>query len=113
MLWFYLSGNIFIISGNLQYFAGRSCFSNRYQPHKWWTNGSSECQYLKSTCNEEGHVSYDNGTISRDRKCRCDYTNYYAFVNRIKNKCNCEPTLEDCSCYRKDCNKDEVLTPGK
>lgn len=108
---FHRPGNIFIVSGNLQYFAGRQCNGNRYQPHKWWTNGSSDCQYLKSTCNGEGQVPYDNGTISRDRKCRCDYTNYYTFVNSTRNKCHCNPTEEDCSCYRQKCNVDQVLTP--
>ncbi|VDI65759.1 Hypothetical predicted protein [Mytilus galloprovincialis] len=109
---FHRSGNIFVISGNLQYFAGRSCYSNRYQPHKWWTNGSSDCQYLKSMCNGEGQVPFDNGTISRDRKCRCDYTNYYTFLNNsTMNRCHCDPTEEDCSCYIKKCKIDEVLTP--
>ncbi|XP_063416282.1 uncharacterized protein LOC134697926 [Mytilus trossulus] len=108
---FHRPGNIFIISGNLQYFAGRPCKSDKYQPHKWWTNGSSDCQYLKSTCNEEGQVPYDNGTISRDTKCRCDYTNYYTFVSSTRNKCFCDPTEEDCSCNRKKCYYDQVLTP--
>ncbi|XP_052076726.1 uncharacterized protein LOC127714698 [Mytilus californianus] len=109
---FHRPGNIFVISGNLQYFAGRPCYSNKYQPHKWWTNGSSDCQYLKSMCNEEGQVPFNNGTTTRDRKCRCDYTNYYTFLNSSRNRCYCDPTEEDCSCYRKTCNTDEVLTPG-
>ncbi|VDI40051.1 Hypothetical predicted protein, partial [Mytilus galloprovincialis] len=108
---FHRPGNVFVISGNLQYFAGRPCYANRYQPHKWWTNGSSDCQYLKSSCNGEGQVPYDNGTIASDRKCRCDYTNYYTLVNSTRNKCHCDPIEEDCSCYRKRCNEDQVLTP--
>lgn len=108
---FHRSGHIFIISGNLKYFAGRSCKIDKYQPYKWWTNGSSECQYLKSTCNEEGQVPYDDGTATNDRKCRCDYTNYYTFVSGVSNKCYCDHTVEDCSCNKKKCSNDQVLTP--
>ncbi|CAC5420935.1 unnamed protein product [Mytilus coruscus] len=108
---FHRPGIVFVISGNFENFAARTCKENKYQPHIWWTNGSSECQYLKSTCNAEGLVPYDNGTITSDRKCRCDYTNFYAFVGNKSNKCYCEPVKEDCSCYRKRCKKDHVLTP--
>lgn len=109
---FTFSGNVFVISGNLQYFAGKQCNSSRYQPHKWWTNGSSDCQYLKSTCNGEGQIPYDNGTITKDRKCRCDYTNYFTFGSSTINKCHCDPIVEDCSCYSKRCYENQVLTPG-
>ncbi|XP_076095332.1 uncharacterized protein LOC143066219 [Mytilus galloprovincialis] len=108
---FHRSGYIFVISGNLQYFDGRPCKSNKYQPHIWWTNGSSGCQYLKSICNGEGQVPYDNGNITSDRKCRCDYTHYYTFLNSTRHRCYCDPEEEDCSCYRKKCDVDEVLTP--
>ncbi|CAC5422983.1 ADCK [Mytilus coruscus] len=67
---------------------------------------------ILSQCATKGLVPFNNGTITRDRKCRCDYTNYYTFLNSSRNRCYCDPTEEDCSCYRKTCNIDEVLTPG-
>ncbi|CAC5415466.1 unnamed protein product [Mytilus coruscus] len=101
-------GYKFIVRGNLD---GSQCNETRYQPTKFWTNGSSECIYKKSNCSEEGLIIHAKGNSTSDTTCRCDYTKGYAFVNRPKGECFCDPTVEDCSCYRKPCNKSHVLTP--
>lgn len=86
------------------------CNSGRYQPIVFNTHGNSECILLKSKCDEEGQVLHSNGTSASDTTCRCDYTKRYAFVSKQKNSCFCNPSEEDCSCFRMSCEK---LSPGE
>lgn len=103
-------GYKFIIRGNLD---GKQCDDTYYQPIKFWTNGSSNCIFKKSTCNEEGQVTFNNGNGTSNRKCRCDYTAGYAFVTKPNAKCFCDPEQEDCACYLTTCKPFHLLTPGK
>ncbi|VDI54340.1 Hypothetical predicted protein [Mytilus galloprovincialis] len=48
---------------------------------------------------------FSNDSSSADTACRCDYTKGYAFVTRPKNRCFCNPSDADCSCYRSTCTK--------
>ncbi|XP_052074216.1 uncharacterized protein LOC127712064 [Mytilus californianus] len=84
------------------------CNAGRYQPVVFTTHGNSECILRKSKCDEEGQVVYSNGSYSIDTACRCDYTQGYAFVAKPKNSCFCNPSEEDCSCFRDNCN---ILSP--
>ncbi|CAG2239834.1 unnamed protein product [Mytilus edulis] len=83
------------------------CSFERYQPWPitFYTNVSTNCIFLKSACNEEGQVVYDNGNRNTDITCRCDYTRGYDFLNKPQNPCFCEPSKEDCSCFLKTCPK--------
>ncbi|VDI82026.1 Hypothetical predicted protein [Mytilus galloprovincialis] len=103
-------GYKFIIRGNLD---GKQCEDTYYQPIKFWTNGSSNCIFKKSTCNEEGQVAFNNGNGTSNRKCRCDYTAGYAFVTKPNAKCFCDPEQEDCACYLTTCKPFHLLTPGQ
>lgn len=103
------SGYKLIVVGDLQ---REICHSNRYQPIQFWSNGSSDCILSKSTCNEEGQLTFHNGTNVGDRACRCDYTRGYDFVNTQTNRCFVIPLDEDCSCYLKHCDAEQILTPG-
>lgn len=76
-------------------------------------DGYSACVFLKSTCIEEGQILHSHGTTKTDITCRCDYTRGYAYVKMPNNTCYCNPSYEDCSCYKKSCRKYEVLTAGK
>lgn len=105
----YYSGFKFVMRGNLD---GDACTEDRYQPYKFKTNGSSRCIFEKSACLEDGQILHDNRNSLIDRTCRCDYTNGYAFVRNPKNSCYCIPSEEDCSCYKKSCSSNTVLTPG-
>ncbi|CAC5389062.1 unnamed protein product [Mytilus coruscus] len=90
------------------------CSSERYQPWpiKFYTNVSTNCIFLKSTCNEEGQVIYGNGNRNTDITCRCDYNRGYDFVVKPRNPCFCVPSEEDCSCYLKMCQDSRyVLSP--
>lgn len=88
------------------------CEDNRFQPFPFSTNGNDECVYEKSICSLEGQVvSHDLGP-GIDRSCRCDYTYGYAFVLEPTKKCKCDPFIEDCTCYKKQCPLDSVLSPG-
>ncbi|CAG2231770.1 unnamed protein product [Mytilus edulis] len=90
------------------------CSSERYQPWpiKFFTNISSNCIFLKSTCNEEGQVVYSNGNRNTDITCRCDYTRGYDFIVKPRKPCFCVPSEEDCSCYLKMCHDSSfVLSP--
>ncbi|CAG2246546.1 unnamed protein product [Mytilus edulis] len=104
-----LVGFEFILTGNLD---GSQCKKFRYQPIRFLTNESSECIFKKSSCNDEGLIVHKEGNSTSDKTCRCDYTRGYAFVDRPKRECYCDPNTEDCSCYRKQCNINQVLTPG-
>lgn len=104
-----ITGYKFIIRGNLD---GIHCEKNRYQPIKFWTNGSNSCILAKTGCNELGQVIHDEGNSTSDRTCRCDYTKGFAFVKKPKQECFCQPSLEDCSCLMKPCDRLQVLTPG-
>ncbi|CAG2199073.1 unnamed protein product [Mytilus edulis] len=83
------------------------CSSERYQPWPiiFYTNVSTNCIFLKSACNEEGQVVYDNGNRNTDITCRCDYTRGYDFIVKPRNRCFCVPSEEDCSCHLKTCHK--------
>ncbi|VDI51969.1 Hypothetical predicted protein [Mytilus galloprovincialis] len=83
------------------------CSSERYQPWPitFYTNVSTDCIFLKSACNEEGLVVYDNGNRNTDITCRCDYTRGYDFIVKPRNRCFCVPSEEDCSCHLKMCPK--------
>lgn len=91
------------------------CSLERYQPWpiKFYTNVSTNCIFLKSACNEEGQITYDNGNRNTDTTCRCDYKRGYAFLVKPRNPCVCVPSQEDCSCYHKTCsNSTYVLSSG-
>ncbi|CAC5410853.1 TTN [Mytilus coruscus] len=91
-----------------------TCSLERYQPWpiKFYTNVSTNCIFLKSTCNEEGQVIYDKGNRNTDATCRCDYTRGYDFLVKSLNPCFCVPSKEDCSCYLKTCPKsNDKLSP--
>ncbi|VDI56175.1 Hypothetical predicted protein [Mytilus galloprovincialis] len=101
-------GYKFIIRGNID---GIECKKKRYQPIKFWTNGSYHCLLEKTACNGQGQVIHDEGNSTSDRTCRCDYTRGFAFVIRPKQDCFCHPAHEDCSCFIKPCSKFQVMTP--
>ncbi|CAC5394960.1 unnamed protein product [Mytilus coruscus] len=95
-------------NGTLQ---GANCDSEFYQPFKFLSSGSSRCVYEKSYCSEEGLVTSRNGTLEKDRSCRCDYTRGYDFIVQPKHRCHCEPSEEDCSCHLKICPSNYILSP--
>lgn len=106
----YFKGNKYILRGDID---GEPCIENRYQPFKFKTDGNNACIFQKSFCNEEGQIVANNGTTAADTSCRCDYTKGYVFVVDPTNKCFCHPTLEDCSCYEKKCDKNQFLNPSE
>lgn len=55
---------------------------------------------------------FRNGTNKTDNVCRCDYTRGYDFIVRPKHRCVCLPSVEDCSCYLKNCSYNEMLSQG-
>ncbi|XP_076084530.1 uncharacterized protein LOC143055281 [Mytilus galloprovincialis] len=81
------------------------CDTGRYQPIVFTTHGNSECIFSKSMCADEGQLVFSNDSSSADTACRCDYTQGYAFVTRPTNRCFCNPSDEDCSCYKSTCTK--------
>lgn len=109
------TGPNFDRSGNKQYypryFNREPCNGERFQPFKFWTNGSSDCVYLKTLCSGEGQVIYNNRTTTEDRTCGCDFKSGYAFVLPPVNVCFCDPAVEDCACFLKPCPIMNVLSP--
>lgn len=99
-----------VIAGNLDQ---RTCESTRYQPFRFSTNGMSTCVFEKTYCNEEGLIVFNNGSTKTDRQCRCDYTRGYDFISKPKHGCYCIPSMDDCSCYQKQCPQGFILSPGK
>lgn len=89
------------------------CEHNRFQPFTFSTNGNDECVYAKSICSLEGQVVSNDGESDIDTSCTCDYTYEYAFVREPAAKCKCDPFIEDCTCYKKLCPPNSVLSPGK
>ncbi|XP_076084360.1 uncharacterized protein LOC143055097 [Mytilus galloprovincialis] len=81
------------------------CDAGRYQPIVFTTHGNSDCIYSKSKCADEGQLVFSNDSSSADTACRCDYTQGYTFVTRPTNRCFCNPSDADCSCYRSTCTK--------
>ncbi|CAC5403771.1 unnamed protein product [Mytilus coruscus] len=80
------------------------CAQERFQPFKFWTNGSmSDCIYFKSNCSEEGQIVYKDNSKKDDSTCRCDYKKNFSFIKTPRHYCYCLPTEEDCSCYIKSC----------
>ena len=88
------------------------CSPDKFQPFMYSTNGNYECVYKKSTCNEIGQIIYDDGTTTSDRRCRCNYTAGYVFLQEPEHLCYCEPVKEDCSCVKKTCPVNHILDPG-
>ncbi|XP_076082464.1 uncharacterized protein LOC143053547 isoform X2 [Mytilus galloprovincialis] len=89
-----------VISGRLHV---EKCEEKQFSPHTSWSNDGYECQYKKSICSEEGQIVVDNGSNTKDVKCRCDYRNGYAYTIKPKNECMCSPSVEDCSCHLIHC----------
>lgn len=87
------------------------CPDDLYQPFTFFTNQSSNCELKQSSCSEDGQIASSNGTTRTDKQCRCNYANGYSFVIEPKNICSCIPSVEDCSCYRKICSENYILSP--
>ncbi|CAC5418447.1 unnamed protein product [Mytilus coruscus] len=106
-------GHKVVINGNN--FDTTQCLSDRYQPFRFITTQGSDCEFKKEMCNSEGQVVYNNGSVQRDRRCRCDHTKGYSFVKSPKSPrkdvCSCNPTFQDCSCYLTRCRKGYILSP--
>lgn len=100
-------GKRYVIRGERD---NENCIGSRYQPFKLWSNRSSECEFLKSDCNELGQVIANNGSTTKGRTCRCDYSKGFDFVTKPINVCYCIPSKEDCSCYQKKCLPGEFFT---
>lgn len=94
-------------------FDGVPCDETHYQPFKYSSSNGNICVFLKSTCNDKGQIESTDGLTTSDRTCRCDYRFGFSFVTQPHKSCFCVPSEEDCSCYYKECGKDQVLTPGK
>lgn len=111
MLYYYIFflGYEFVIRGELD---DKECNGDRYQPFKLTTYGNSQCMLQKSNCSGEGQLMYNIGNTTSDRLCRCDYTNSYSFVKKSRDGCVCDPSKDDCSCYKKTCPDKLVLSPG-
>lgn len=85
----------------------------RFQPFKFWTNGSmSDCVFAKSICSGVGQIVDKEDSTKGDRTCRCDYTRNYSYIKTPKNVCGCVPIEEDCSCYIKTCPTNLTLAAG-
>lgn len=89
----------------------RACEDDLYQPFIFYTNTSSDCEMQRSFCSEKGQIVSNDGTIKTDRQCRCNYAEGYTYVTKPTNVCSCIPSLEDCSCYRKSCPGNYILSP--
>lgn len=89
------------------------CDENYYQPFKYSSSYGNTCVFLKSVCNDVGQIESTDRRTTSDITCRCDYRFGYSFVINPKTPCFCAPSEEDCSCYYKECGREQVLTPGK
>ncbi|XP_063448129.1 uncharacterized protein LOC134727678 [Mytilus trossulus] len=89
-------GYRFIFQPNLN---RAKCSITRYQPFIFDTVGNSDCNFLKSVCNSEGQMTYENGNTISDRTCICNNYNGYTFVKKPMNQSFCKPFSEDCSCF--------------
>ncbi|CAG2255514.1 unnamed protein product [Mytilus edulis] len=76
-----------------------TCSLTRYQPIIFDTIGNSDCIFLKSFCNSEGQMTFENGSTKSDRTCICNSYQGFAFLNNTKNEIYCNPSNEDCSCF--------------
>ncbi|CAC5383012.1 unnamed protein product [Mytilus coruscus] len=101
-------GNKYVLRGRLDF---TPCATDRYQPIRLWSNASSQCIYKKSQCIGNGQIMHRNGTEESDTSCRCDYTRGFDFINKPKNASFCIPSEEDCSCHKKKCPHNGVLSP--
>ncbi|CAG2213884.1 unnamed protein product [Mytilus edulis] len=90
-----------VLRGNLD---SDECFSERFQPFTFTTEGYSDCIYKKSVCVDKGLVIHHNGSTKYNRKCRCDYARGYVFVQTPQYNSSCIPSQEDCSCFKKRVN---------
>ncbi|CAC5415475.1 unnamed protein product [Mytilus coruscus] len=86
-----------VLRGNLD---SEECFPERFQPFVFSTEGTSDCIYTKSLCEDEGLVIHHNGSTAVNRKCRCDFDGGYSFVLTPQHNSFCNPFKEDCTCFR-------------
>ncbi|CAG2198014.1 unnamed protein product [Mytilus edulis] len=85
------------------------CAARQYQPFTFTTNGNSQCVFRKSLCKSSGQILANYGNSSTDVNCRCDYRQNYDYIIPPKDPCSCKPPVEDCSCYIRKCDDDEVM----
>lgn len=105
------TGNYAVLRG--RYIDYETCPVPSYQPFLFRSNELYKCAYLKSMCSSDGQVEVNDGTITSDKACRCDFKRGFAFVIRPQNQSACIPSQEDCSCYSKRCEIRQHLNPGK
>lgn len=86
------------------FFNKAECSYKRYQPFPFSTDGSSNCVYQKSACNEDGQYVFHKGISKNDTTCGCNFLKGYTFITKPRHKCYCMPSEEDCSCYKHACN---------
>lgn len=104
------AGEKYVVSG---FRKNINCTTLRYQPFKLWSYSYSECVFYKSLCSELGQILYHNGSTMNDIACTCDHMKGYAFRKMPSNHFYCQPTSEDCTCYKKSCLLSFSLTSGK
>ncbi|XP_052097657.1 uncharacterized protein LOC127732615 isoform X2 [Mytilus californianus] len=86
------------------------CAASTFMPVNVISNMGHECVLQKSICSEEGQLLYENRSTAQDSVCICNFLNGYANVNdNLSNLCYCNPSEEDCSCYKKPFPDDNPL----
>lgn len=88
------------------------CSDSRYQTRKFWSNVTSDCEMLKSTCCEQGQIAVSDGSTKEDRACRCDILNGFSFITTHIDVCACIPSQEDCNCYRTKLTEGKIQAEG-
>lgn len=109
---------IFIIAGYKYVFEPNPnrdiCSQSRFQPFIFNTTGYSDCVFLKSLCNSEGLKTHEDGTTRSDKTCTCNTEKGFNFVGNPTNKCFCNPSSEDCSCFHSsNSNNRNISLTGK
>ncbi|XP_071161030.1 uncharacterized protein [Mytilus edulis] len=104
------------VKGRKVVYAGKNldaplCSATTFMPFNFVSNMGHRCLIQKSLCNEEGQLPYRaKQSTSQDSVCICDFLNGYEYVDtNLSSSCNCDPSEEDCSCYKKPNPDDNKL----
>lgn len=95
----------------------RSCPSGTYQPTGRWSHESTSlCEKKMSACVGIGEVVCDDGNVTSDRQCRCDYADDWRMEHLIQeNPLNTScvlPSQTEFMCVRFKCPDGRELDPA-
>ena len=107
-----ISGYETVVDNNTGKINAVACHEGTFQPSHYDSYTQCACSETKGHCNKTGQVVSSNGNTTHDRTCHCDFRRGYKFSTKPSNGCVCNPSSENCTCIKQECEMGYRLSPG-